>query len=245
MKTLGRYESEVSELFAYAAALDQQGKQKNSIFCFKDVIYILNYDKTIVMKFWISSNLFDSPIGFFANDYDSPQFYIEGDKIVFLKKEGGLERKKYCKPPDQDFAYAEAIFNKFYPENLKELSVLSLTKNVIDLLDDSLSHIEFVGRDKKIQILQRDIYTGSLIEIKKLKSGVGVTDGQDSISDFEPLGMRYNDFSALFAFMDDTDQLKFYFNCDKSYFVVEGIRSSMKAIVAGCLYDDIGTINVL
>jgi hypothetical protein len=245
LKNLGRYESEAEEIFAYAVALEQQGRQKNTIFCFKDIIYIVNYDKTIVMKFLISNSIFDSPVGFFANDYDSPQFYIEDDKIVFLKKESGLERKKYCKPPDQDFAYAEVIFNKFYPDNLKELSVMSLHKNVIGLLDENLSHVEFVGRDKKMQILQRDIYTGSLIEIKKFKSGTGVTEGQDSIFDFSPLGMRYIDFAAMFAFMGDTDQVKFYFNCDKSYFVVEGPRNSMKAIVAGCLYDDIGTINIL
>jgi hypothetical protein len=233
---------EAERLFSYAVALDQSGRQKNSIFAWGNVVYVVNSDKTILLRFESSQDISKEPIGFFANDYDSPNFVVEGKEIIFIQKDGVNVRNKRCKIPNQGFGEVEELFFKFYsPEKFP--FHFSFHKSSLNLIDPDLSHIELTLQNKELSIVQRDIYSGTIISIqKKPKSdGLGIQEEDSLPGSLVPLGMRTNDFLALFSF---NDMMKIHFSDQLlGYFVVEGIHNNMLGVVAGCLYDDLGTIH--
>jgi len=232
---------DLESIFSYAVALEQSGRQKNTIFGFEDVIYILNADKTVLLKFKLTSKELKQMIAFTANDYDSQDFYFEDGAIVFVQKGTEFERKKRCKAPDQTFKDAEVLYQKFAAHDSFQASI-AFYKDSIALLNENLSHVEFFSKEKKLYILQRDIFAGSVIELtRKETSGLGVELSEDEIKeDFGPIGMRTNDLFALFAF---NKRVKINFLPPaKGYFVIEGDHYGMTGIVAGCLYDDIGEL---
>jgi hypothetical protein len=58
----------------------------------------------------------------------------------------------------------------------------------------------------------------------------------------KPIGMRTNDFISLFNF---NDRISIFFIESGGFFVVKGDHNKMIGIIAGCLYDNIGTIDDL
>lgn len=236
--------TEATRVFAHAVALEQSGKMKSVIVCKDNQVYILNYDKTVLMRFELSRVKFESELSFNADDYDSEEFREENGKIIFVTHgEGGYDREKICKAPNVNFKDVESMFNQFWGSSEESLAVISLTNNELKLLDESLSHVEFLSKDLQPQILQRDIFSGSIVKLER-KSFKGLSINKDEIAeDFGPIGMRTNDLSALFTFNDVVDM--FFLPQKYGYFIVEGKQYKMKAIVAKCLYDDLGTIEVL
>ena len=67
---------ELETIFAHAVALDQKGQLKNSIICKDSNVWIVNYDRTVILKFELPDLAlpFKEEISFNANDYDSPNF---------------------------------------------------------------------------------------------------------------------------------------------------------------------------
>jgi len=237
-------ELEMERIFSYAVALEQSGRQKNSIHCWENIVYILNSDKTIALRFESSQNVFKNPVGFFANDYDSPNFTVEGSSIVFLQKGEEFLRKKKCRVPGQTFLDVETLFYKFYSGNDTPWKI-SFHKSSLDLLSSDLSHVEFTAKDSAISILQRDIYAGTLIKLERklIPEGLGIVESEDNLpKSIPPIAMRTNDFFSLFNFNDKVD---IFFPEKQRFFLVEGAHNKMTGIVAGCLYDDIGTIEDL
>jgi hypothetical protein len=243
-----KQELDVERIFSYAVGLEQSGRQKSIIFGFENVIYILNSDKTLLLRFQTPKPEFPEPIGFFANDYDSSEFGTTKGFISFLKDNQEFTRKKQCRVPSETFDEVDEMFWKFYEggaEKQPYLAFISFSKPSLELLEESLSHIEFQSIDRKLIILQRDIYSGTLIQLERKKAtGLGITVYDDQIKkDFGPLGMRTNDFIALFNF---NDQIQIHFlSPDRPYFIIEGAHNSMLGVVAGCLYDSIGKLNYL
>ena len=238
-----RVELEMERIFSYAVALEQLGRQKNSIYCWENIVYILNFDKTVILRFESSQNLFKEPIGFFANDYDSSQFTVEGSSIVFLQKGEEFLRKKRCRIPGQTFIEIEELFYKFYI--ILPPWKISFHKSSLDLLNENLSHIEFLVKEGAINILQRDIYAGTIIKLERklFPEGLGIVESGDTLPDaLTPIGMRTNDFLSLFGFNDKID---IYFPEGQRFFIVEGVHNQMSGIIAGCLYDDVGMIGDL
>lgn len=238
-------ELEVERIFAYAVALEQSGRQKNTVFGFRDIVYILNADKTLLLRFKTSKSEFPEPIGFFASDYDSSEFQINKGIISFIQDNQEFVRKKHCNVPSQTFEEVNDLFLWFQKQSPTEVASITFSKPSLDLLNDNLSHIEFMGRDGRLTILQRDIYSGTLIELNRRKaSGLGLELYEDNIEqDFGPLGMRTNDFMALFSF-NDKIRIRFL-DSDKHYFIIEGVHNEVTGVVAGCLYDSIGELNYL
>jgi len=239
-----RLELEMERIFSYAVALEQLGRQKNSIFAWENIVYILNSDKTVILRFESSQNLFKEPIGFFANDYDSPLFTTEGSSIVFLQKGEEFLRKKKCRIPGQTFTEVEDLFYKFHGIESCPYKI-SFHKSSLDLLGENLSHVEFLVKDRAINILQRDIYAGTLIKLERklIPDGLGITESEDVLPDsIAPIGMRTNDFLSLFNF---NDRINIYFPNGKNFFIIEGAHNQMSGVISGCLYDDIGTIEDL
>lgn len=239
-----RNELEVERIFSYGVALEQAGTQKNAVFCWENIIYIMNSDKTILLRFEASANEFKEPLRFFLSDYDSPNFTSDGDSITFLQNGEEFLRKKKCRIPNPTFQEVEALFYKFYDVDKMKWKI-SFSKSSLDLLDTNLSHVEFVTRKGELKILQRDIYAGSLIALeRKLEpEGLGLTEPEDVLPDsLSPMGMRTGDFLALFNFNDKVD---IYFPEGLQYFLIDGLHNQMNGIVAGCIYDNLGIIQDL
>lgn len=233
----------VEQIFAHAVALDQSGGLRNTIYAIGNEVFILNYDHTVLLRFRLRASEipFENPISFRANDYDSNEFYEEDGKIVFVSNQGGYQRKKSCGTPDFTPKDIQQVFNKYEKEKL-EAVVVQLPKDIIGLLDRELSHIEFVGKaGDSLTLIQRNIYSGAIIEVKGKKRKSGFFDTLKLEKDIEPIAIKTNDFVALFAFQD---VLKFHLPVKgkADYMMVESIDSKkrdMKGFIAGCLYDEI------
>jgi len=229
----------IEDIFAHAVALDQSGGLRNTIYAVGHQVFILNYDHTVLLRFLLrkSESAFSSPISFRANDYDSNVFFEEDGKIIFKVSQGEFIRTKTCATPDLSPEEVRKLF-RTYP-NLKGASVI-LSKDVLNLLDKSLSHIEFSGkRGEVLRITQRNIYSGSVIEIQKANSGLIKEVLTENVG---PLAIKTNDFFALYSFQDT---LKFSFSDrpgKEDYMVVTSVdqkKRDMQGVVACCLYDEI------
>jgi hypothetical protein len=241
---------EVEAIFSYAVALEQSGRMKNTIFCGGEEIFIYNYDKTVLMRFALPSLSlrFENEFSFKAEDYDGNKFFVEGDKIVFVRREAGFERKKICGTSIKELAFQEvkSLYEK-YSVDLSLCSRVFLDKDILGLLEEGLSHIEFFVSSGKLNIVQRDIYSGNIIHIVKYDvGGLGLhrrVEKDVLVEDFGPLGIRTDDFIALFNFHR---RLCFYFPPSGSggFCFVSGEGTTMTSIIAWCLYDDLGTINI-
>lgn len=230
------------QIFSHAVALDQSGNMRNTIYATGKEVFILNYDNTILLRFRLrpSEINFQNPISFRANDYDSNEFYEENGKIVFLSGKGDYRRKKSCSVPDLAPDSVKELFESFPKPNGFSMT---FDKGILSLLEDNLSHMEFVGeKDKELQLIQRNIYSGAIVEVQR--SGKGLISDSKLPFNLGPLALRTNDFQAMFAFQNS---LKFTFpnpEDDNSgdYVRVDSTdkkKQNMTGLISCCLYDEI------
>jgi hypothetical protein len=231
----------IESIFSHAAVLQQQGRFRNTIHCIGREIVILNQDMTTILKFAlrkIDNVKFKVPVSFNANDYDSKSFEIRKGRIVFHTSNGSYDREKSCKTPGQTPEDIHKMFSSF--SKSKSINQVAITNDVLELLDDSLSHIEFLSINKKLVIIQRNIYDGTLIKITNKSGGFGIGNSESISEDFSPIGMRTNDFISLFSFIN-TIQLGFG---NPKFIWVTSLDKSwpMEGVVGACKYDELGTI---
>ena len=232
----------VEEIFSHAVALDQAGRLRNTIYVIERDVYIINSDNTVFLRFQLreSEKPFAHPISFRANDYDSRSFHEEGGRIVFTTEAGGYTRTKTCGTPDATPEEVRSLFRTFKPVSTNKVR---LTRDILSLLEDNLSHIEIRAEDGAIHFIQRNIYSGSVIEISRAEAegAFGVDSPDELEGDFGPIGIRTGDFSALFTFQE---QLMFTFPSKGDYCCVRSGDPKMKmtGIIAHCIYDELGTI---
>lgn len=235
-------------IFAHGVALDQAGRFKNAIHCFGNVVYIMNTDATAILRFTLPEREqgFKTPISFFANDYDSAYFTMRDGKVVFTQQGEEFTRNKSCAVPKQTFAEVEELFNSFWSkeEVVGSNASISINKKTLSLLDSDLSHIEIYADKGAPVILQRDIFSGNTIELKRKSAGFGLGAAKDTIPfDFGPIGIRTSDFNALFTF---NDNLNFFFYKDNNnYCLVTGDAYGFCGILGGCIYDELNTLEVV
>jgi hypothetical protein len=230
----------VEEIFGQAVALDQSGGLRNTIYAIGTEIFILNYDHTVLLRFRLrtSEGVFEPPISFKANDYDSNEFDEKDGRIVFYSTKGDYARKKICGTSDLTPEEVKTLYHN-YIQNVEDHSVVSLSKDVLELLEPELSHIEFSGeKGQSIKMIQRNIYSGGIIEVKKTNKGFFK---EELENDFGPVAMKTDDFRALFTFQSI---IKFSFpNRGKENFIlIKGGDTGMRhitGIVACCLYDEV------
>lgn len=227
-------------IFSHAVALESSGRLKNTIYGIKNHVFVLNSDHTVLLRFTLPRNAtpFKKSISFKADDYDSSTFYEEDGLIVFVQKSGDMTRKKFCGKAPMSPEEVEGLFDKY---DLNPANSIAVHKDTLSLLNDSLSHIEISGKKGSPIIIQRDIFSGNIIELQRDKvGGFGISKKDDIKKDFGPLGLRTGDFMALFAFNDEvTFQFK---NGPSSYSVVNGKNFDMVGVVSLCLYDEMGGI---
>ena len=235
----------VEEIFAHGVALDQSGKLRNTIYCEGSEVYVINSDQTVLLKFRLrgSEAPFEHPVSFRANDYDSRQFYEEDGKIIFVEENASFTRTKTCSAPGdtpEDIAELFSGFPRVTDNTLK------LNRDVISLLDDSLSHIEIRAENGELAIVQRNIYSGTVLELTRKESGgLGAVAQDKIVSDFGPVGLRTNDFIALFSFIDNlTLGFPSEPGVDYCYVRSNDPKMAMEGIIAACVYDELGGVEV-
>lgn len=218
-------------MFSHAVALAQNGRMKSTIHCKGKDLFILNMDSTILLKYE-APQFFEEPFSFFANDYESPRMRVEGGQVAFTTNNNGIKRVKTCPAPKMDFGKVEKMFKSFEPDKSQTIII---NKNMAVFLEDGLSHVE-IENDKKVKLVQRDIYSGQRIEVSKNKSFESLLDLEEDLDSFPPIGIRTMDFKALFTF---TDTLIWYIQKDKPWVYIEDNKGQMKVILATCLYDEL------
>ncbi len=237
---------EVEQIFSQAVALDQAGGLRNTIYAIGHEIYILNYDHTVLLRFRIKKSLFASPVCFRANDYDGDFFEEVDGKIVFTTEKNGFMRTKTVGGAEYSPDEIKEVFNGLIQSEQNVLKV-ELSRDVLSLFDEELSHIEFSGKkDETLKMLQRNIYSGGIIQVQEnMKVGMGLGLQTVLADDFGPIGIKTNDFMSLFRFYE---VLKFYFplGVKEDFIRVQTIKrdedkeqGSMTGLIACCLYDEI------
>ncbi|MFA5525883.1 MAG: hypothetical protein WC992_03570 [Acholeplasmataceae bacterium] len=234
--------STVEQIFAHAVAMEQSGGLRNTIYAIDDEVFILGYDHTVLLRFKLrkSEAPFAHPVSFRANDYDSQEFYEENGKIIFVQKNGEYTRVKSCGTPDMTPVQVRELFHKLNEADSGFVTV-QLDKNILPLLDRSLSHTEFVGAaGEPLKLIQRNIYSGSVIEVVR-ESGGGLLGDENLEDDIEPIAIKTPDLMALFAFQD---VLRFQLPAlgAGDYIKVDSIhkqKRDMVGVVACCIYDEI------
>jgi len=231
---MSKINDRIEAIFSHAVALQQDGRFRNTIHCSGKMIHVMNQDMTVILRFPIRQyeTEFKNPISFFANDYDSKQFEERDGRICFIQGNEDYERTKSCKVPSTESKNPEKIWKgiKFEKQNC-----VTIKSSILSLLEDDLSHIEFSCTGGKLKVVQRNIFSGALIEIEK-KAAKGLLAEKDSTGDFPVLAMRTNDFTALFSFVD---QIKFYFSGNGYiYFMSISKKLKMDGIVSQCVYEE-------
>ena len=235
----------IEEIFAHAVALSQNGKLRSQIHCTGSLIYVVNQDQTVIMRFRLRSVdklKFEPPISFAANDYDSRQIEIGDGRINFVQTAGGFRREKSCRVPDTDTKEIDRIFRGLCKQATIGENSVTLSKDILSLLDESLSHIEFSCKDGVLNIVQRNIYSGTVSTLTQENTeGFGGLVSSSRLKDFIPIGLRTNDFMALFAFVN---AVEISFPPDVPFVVVESKTQTlpMRVILSKCSYDELGMI---
>ena len=230
----------IEQIFAHAAALQQNGRLRNTVYCYKKFIYILNQDHTVFLRFTLRDTemSFENPISFNANDYESKQFHEENGRILFIQEDEDYIRTKSCKTPQFSPKKINSMFIKKKKKEFKRSNEVVLKSSLLSKADDDLSHIEFHVEDGEFVIIQRNIYSGSLITIKKNNKKSGLMTSADKLKDFKPIGLRTNDFAALFSF---AKVVNFYFNNDDMvWFESKDKKMPFIGMVSQCVYDELG-----
>jgi hypothetical protein len=94
----------------------------------------------------------------------------------------------------------------------------------------------------EFELVQRDIFTGTLINVKKKESkGIFQLHSDKIIKNTSAIGLRTGDFLGLFTFVQKID----FQISDKGFVYFQGDKMNMSGFIATCLYDDLGTINYL
>lgn len=228
----------IEDIFSHAAALQQSGRLRNTIYCVDSDVFVLNQDHTLLLRFRLreEESAFSNPISFDASDYDSRELEEREGRIEFLQREEGWCRTKSCKAPRFS---SERVAEIFRDQGKPSGDRVTLPATILSMLDESLSHLEFSCKDGHFQIVQRNIYTGTVVKLQQesSKGSMGLT--VQSCGDFDPVGLRTSDFLALFSF---ADAVSFWFGGSKErvHFKSDDPKVKMTGVISCCLYDELG-----
>lgn len=228
----------IEGIFAQAVAMDNRGI-KNMIHCIGDNIYIVNFDYSMILRFSLrqSEARFEVPISFNANEYDSPQFTFEitpdGSEIVFRTVEKEFTRRKICYTKSVS-PTAEDI-DKLYQELKKKAEqsqyLFYLSSDCVPLLEEDLSHVEISVENSSLILRQRNIYTGTIVEVESNEKGFFSVNKLPK--EMSPIALKTKDFTSLFniqkslAFIPTEDFLA----------VKDPQKDDFDGVLALCKYD--------
>ena len=237
---------QLDEIFKFAGGMEKAVRMRNIVFCRGNYVFILNFDRTFILRFDLGKKVFDPQIGFYSDDYDSKKIYEEDGKIVFFQS-GGVRynRRKVCKAPtDVRFEELENIFNRFIEireKKGKKWQKIIFPKKDLKLLSEKLSHIEFLRNDGELIIRQKDLSSGNIVELVEKPEVRFVFGSKTKVKDFLPVAMRTSDFAYLFG-LNNFVTVEVGAS-DENFFIVRGDSTRrMVGVVASCVYDELGKV---
>jgi hypothetical protein len=232
----------IEDIFLHATALAQSGSLWNAIYALEREIYIFNYDHTVLLRFRLrdTESAFSHPISFRANDYDSNKILEEDGRIVFITHQGDFQKKKICGKAEFEPDEIRSLCSHFLSLKDHAVEKVTLDKDLLSFLNPYLNHIEFSGKKGGyLKMVQRNIYDGGIVEIQEQSKSIFASDTLKN--DFGPVGLKTNDFKALFTFLN-TLEFQFPANNQEDFILVRSVdknKRDMVGVLACCLYDEI------
>lgn len=226
--------SRLESIFSYAVAMDNRGL-RNTIHCVGPEIYIVNSDHSVILRFSLRKNevKFEHPASFNANDYDSPNFEVKDGNIIFEIAEGGYERKKICSLVGYSAEDVREIYRRNFKMGKDSEFSFYLAKDCCSLLDEQLSHTEISIEEGKLILRQRNVYSGTIVEVTPKKKGL--LDEGNLPESFGPVGLKTKDFISLFSYCDSLEFIPV-----EDFIIVKDYRKQdFDGILAFCKYDEI------
>lgn len=228
----------IEGIFAQAVAMDNRGI-KNMIHCIGDNIYIVNFDYSMILRFSLrqSEARFEVPISFNANEYDSPNFTFEitenGSEIVFRTVEKEFTRRKICytksvSPTAEDI---DRLYQELKKKAEQSQYLFYLSADCVPLLEEDLSHVEISVENSALILRQRNIYTGTIVEVESNEKGFFTVNRLPK--EMPPIALKTKDFTSLFniqkslAFIPTEDFLA----------VKDSQKDDFDGVLALCKYD--------
>jgi hypothetical protein len=228
----------IEGIFAQAVAMDNRGV-KNMIHCIDDNIYVVNFDYSMILRFSLrqSEARFEVPISFNANEYDSPQFTFEitpdGSKIVFRTVEKEFTRRKICytKSVSPNAEDIDKLYRQLKKKAEQSQYLFYLSADCVPLLEEDLSHVEISVENSSLLLRQRNIYTGTIVEVESNEKGFFTVNRLPK--EMPPIALKTKDFTSLFniqkslAFIPTEDFLA----------VKDPQKDDFDGVLALCKYD--------
>lgn len=234
--------SQLEKIFAHAAALHSEGKMKNWIYGKGNVIYILNTDCSLLMRFRVPWEL--GHFCFSAHEYEGQEFHLSPTGMVFKTHDQDYERTKFAPiNPPYSSEQVEKVWNVLEQKTKgsKLVGKVVLDDKILKWLEKDLPHVEFVLREGNWSLIQRNIYTGEVVQITKKPRPLTLL-GKDEVNGEMNVGLRTNDFFALFTFSPKIDfyfyHLPFAQAMNLSFF-------DMRVFLGRCFYDSLGNLEVI
>jgi hypothetical protein len=228
----------IEGIFAQAVAMDNRGI-KNMIHCIDDDIYVVNFDYSTILRFSLrqSEARFEVPISFNANEYDSPQFTFEitpdGSKIVFRTVGKEFTRRKICytKSVSPNAEDIDRLYQELKKKAEQSQYLFYLSADCVPLLEEDLSHVEISVENSSLIVRQRNIYTGTIVEVESNDKGFFTVNKLPK--EMPPIALKTKDFTSLFniqkslAFIPTEDFL----------LVKDPQKDDFDGVLALCKYD--------
>jgi hypothetical protein len=205
-----------------------RGASGDAVIAWKgDVAYCLSYDRTVLLRATNVSPVRDDAVVFRACDYEGPDCRLHGKWVEFTLQDN---TKVSVPRPLQSFKGLSTLFKTFENESSQADCKLILARTILADFDADLPHVEFHFKPTATHLIQRDIYTGKVLDISR----------ESVCKEAEPLAMRTQDFMALFGLAASLT-----FAQNKDFFLVTSMSSELTAVVGGCIYDAVGRLNIL
>ena len=231
--------SRVEGIFAHAVAMDNRG-MKNMIHCIGSFVYIVNFDYSMILRFSLrqSEISFESPISFNANEYDSPDFAFttdeHGGKIVFHTPSKEYKRRKICRtgvsgPDAKDIS---KVYRRLKKAGEASKYLFHLSDECIPLLEDALSHTEISVEDSKLILRQRNVYTGTMVEVEP-SGGAGFFAVDNLPESLPPMALKTRDFMSLFSVHKSLT----FIPAEDFVMVRDPKKEEFEGVLALCKYD--------
>lgn len=234
---------EIEYVFEIAVALEKDIKMRNAVLCRGSNIWIVNFDRTLILKYPIKGK-FKNDVSFYSTDYDSSNFIEEDGALHFIKYYGDYERKKVSSATftlsdiDMDTLWKELAVKKPYDVEF------NMSEKMLNLFRDDLSHIEVrISPEKQVQFLQRDIFSGGIILVKRKDKSVSLLadPNEKVLREVEPFAIRLQDLSAI---LYKEGNVKFHLSKDSpGRCYIKALQ--FEALVSWCVYDELGTVTYL
>lgn len=230
--------SRVEGIFAHAVAMDNRGL-KNIIHCVGSNVFIVNFDHSMILRFSLrqSEVSFETPVSFNANEYDSPEFTFttdeEGGKIVFHTASKEYTRKKICRTgmSGPDANDIRKVYRQLKREAEESEYLFYVSDDCIPLLEEGLSHTEISVENSALILRQRNVYTGTIVEIGSASSGFFTLDKLPK--HLPPIALKTKDFMSLF-----TVRKSLAFIPTKDFVLVkDSKKDDFEGVLALCKYD--------